>query len=194
MKYLTVGTRKISYELFSPVMDVCEQIKPIGGLWLTEYNEAHKNYNVWVEYLINNPQVLFYMSRNYSMWENPCSLVTLKDNTNIFYLKNKEDLKYLIVNYPHNNGNFSYQQISNIYDGIFIDMYKLLNQVSNYELCRQLFKFSVNSLILFNLDCIDYYQPGIVSIEPFNYECDECEIQNYEINIENVKKKILRKQ
>ena len=167
MKYLTVGTRKISYELFSPVMDVCEQIKPIGGLWLTEYNEAHKNYNVWVEYLINNPQVLFYMSRNYSMWENPCSLVTLKDNTNIFYLKNKEDLKYLIVNYPHNNGNFSYQQISNIYD---------------------------DSLILYNLDCIDYYQPGIVSIEPFNYECDECEIQNYEINIENVKKKILRKQ
>ena len=192
MKYLTVGTREITRELFKPVEDIDGSIKPRGGLWLTEYNELYKNCNDWVDFLINNSVVFFYKSRNYSMWEQPCSLVTLNERANIFELKTGKDLQYLVSNYPLNN-RFSYQEISRIYDGIFIDMVRLLREVNDYQICRELFKFDVNSLILFNLDCINYYQPGTVSIEPFNYEYGDGVVPNYEINIENVKKKILRK-
>ena len=201
MKYLTVGTRKITKELFRPVEDVNGSIKPRGGLWLTEYNELYNSYNDWVDFLINNSVVFFYKSRKYSMWEQPCSLVTLKANANIFYLQSRENLDYLINNYSLDN-KFSYQEISHIYDGVFINMFKLIQEIDNYQLCKQLFSFDVNSLILFNLDCIDYYQKGTVNIEPFDYEYGDSELSHYEINIENercqvvdenVKKKILIK-
>lgn len=199
MKYLTVGTREIKRQLFKEIEDVDGSIKPRGGLWLTEYNELHRNYNDWVDFLIYNPVVFFYKSRNYNMWAQPCSLVTLKEDANIFYLQSKENLDYLIRNYPRQNS-FSYQDICHIYDGIFVDMFKLIREIDDYQLCRQICKFDVNTLVLFNLDCIDYYQPGIVMIKPFDYEYGDCEELYYEINIEskkyqiddvNVKKKIL---
>ena len=190
MKYLTVGTRQITRELFRSIEDVSGSIKPRGGLWLTEYNELYKNYNDWVDFMINDPVVLFYKSRNHSIWEQPCSLVTLKETANIFYLKSESDLEYLKKMYPAYGSIFSYQMLSKIYDGIFVDMYKLLTSINDDIICNQLFKFGVNSLILFNLNCIDYYQSGMVSIEPFDYEYGSCEPAYYEINIENEKQKI----
>ena len=192
MKYLTVGTREITKELFRPIEDVNGSIKPRGGLWLTEYNELYNSYNDWVDFLISNPVVFFYKSRNYSMWEQPCSLVTLKENANIFYLQSKENLEYLINNYPLDN-KFSYQEISYVYDGVFIDIFKLIREIDDYQLRKQLICFDVNSLILFNLDCIDYYQKGIVIIKPFDYEYGDSEPSHYEINIENEKCQIIDK-
>ncbi len=192
MQYLTVGTNKIVDELFKEVQDTgTANLKPCGGLWLTKY--MGDNYNEWVEFIIDEPTTFFYKSRNYSMWEQPCSLVTLREDAKILNLDSKSKLDYLREKYPLDEYKFSYEIISKLYDGIFIDMYHLLYDISDSEIRQRIFKFGVNSLLLFNLGCIDYYQPGIVSIEPFNYEYGMCELPNYKINIEPVKRKILSK-
>ena len=194
MKYLTVGTRDITEELFRDIEDATiDSLKPKGGLWLTVFDERYKNYNEWVDFILDEPVILFYKNRHNSIWEQPCSLVTLKDSANIFYLNGKDSLDYLKLNYPLNGQKFSYQEISQIYDGIFIDMYGLLCEIKDLETRNKIFKFGVNSLILFNLSCIDYYQSGTVFIEPFDYEYGRSELTSYEIIYENTKKRILKK-
>ena len=188
MKYLTVGTSEIENELFRNVEDTePSNIKPKGGLWLTKYYSDR--YNEWVDYILEDPVALYYKSRGNSIWEQPCSLVTLNDSANILMLDNKEIFEYLKKNYPLADDKFSYEAISHIYDGIYVDMYKLLHVVND----PRLYKFAVNSLVLFNLDCIDYYQSGVVNIEPFDYECGFCEAPIYEIKCDDVKKKTLTK-
>ena len=188
MKYLTVGTSEIKDEIFRKVEDTdATSVKPRGGLWLTKYENDH--YNEWVDYLLEDPIAFYYKSTGSSVWEQPCSLVTLNDSANLFILNSKDALEYLKRNYPLDDDKFSYQAISNIYDGIYVDMYKLLHEVNDLRF----YKFCVNSLVLFNLNCIDCYQSGIVNIEPFDYEYGYCEAPVYDIKCEDVKKRILKK-
>ena len=70
-------------------------------------------------------------------------------------------------------------------------MYGLLRDIDDEKLRTRIYKFGVNSLVLFNLDCIDYYQSGVVNIEPFDFECG-MELPFYEINCEHVKKRVLK--
>ena len=186
MKYLTVGTNEIKSELFKSIEDT-ETIKPRGGLWLTKYENEH--YNEWVDYILEDTIALVYKSKGDSIWRQPCSLVTLSESANLFTLNNKDSFEFLKNNYPLDDNKFSYSEISHKYDGIYVDMYKLLLEVND----PRIYKFGVNSLILFNLDCIDYYQSGVVDIEPFDYEYGCCEMTNYEIKYDSVKKRILGK-
>ena len=192
MEYLTVGTREIKQELFRSIEDTdANNLKPRGGIWLTKYNNAF--YNEWVDFILDDPVVLFYKNRNNSIWKQPCSLVTLNDSANIFNLDTSEKLEYLRSNYPLDNNKFSYRDISSIYDGIFVDMYGLLREIKDDKTREQLYRFGVNSLILFNLECINFYKSGFVLIEPFDFESRVYETVSYEIKIEDIKKKILRK-
>ena len=191
MKYLTVGTSEIKEELFREIEDTDPvSIKPRGGLWLTKYENEY--YNEWVDYLLEDSVALFYKSKGNSIWEQPCSLVTLKESSNILQLVNSDTFNLLKEKYYLDDDKFSYQAISHIYDGIFVDMYKLLYDADD-KTRKRLYKFGVNSLILFNLDCIEYYQSGVVLIEPFDFEYGYCEESNYKICCDNVKKKILKK-
>ena len=52
--------------------------------------------------------------------------------------------------------------------------------------------FIGNSLILFNLNCVDYYNSGKICVSPFDYEGDE-RPGSYEIKLDSVKKRILKK-
>ncbi|MBR7042455.1 MAG: hypothetical protein IKI04_03030 [Bacilli bacterium] len=191
VKYLTVGTSEITRERFIDIEDTeGANIKPRGGLWLTEYYDEH--YNEWVDYLLGDSVALYYKSRGSSIWEQPCSLVTLNESANIYTLKDNEGLDFLKKNYPLHDDKFSYKAISNLYDGIYVDMYKLI-KVADDDTRMRLYKFGVNSLILFNLDCINYYQSGIVDIEPFDFEYGDSEGTTYQIKCEDVKKRILKK-
>ena len=188
MKYLTVGTNEIVKDLFREVEDTeSSSMKPRGGLWLTKYENEH--YNEWVDYLLEDSVAFYYKSKGSSIWEQPCSLVTLRENANILELSDGNTLDSLKRKYYLNDDKFSYQELSHYYDGIFVDMYKLLHDVND----QRLYKFGVNSLILFNLDCIEYYQSGLVLIEPFDFEYNFCEAPIYEIKCDNVKKRILNK-
>jgi len=198
MHYLTVGTSEITRDLFRKVENAAgDNMKPRGGLWLTIYNELYDDYNEWVDYLLEDSTAFYYKSRNYngqnySMWNQPCSLVTLKDDANIYVLDSKEKLDSLREKHPIADGKFSYIDMSQIYDGIFVDMNKLLCSVSDGAMRSKICKFGVNSLVLFNLDCIDYYQSGVVSITPFDFEYAAYEGTQYKIKIDDTKKKILK--
>ena len=184
-KYLTVGTNNISKDLFRSVVD--DGIKPRGGLWLTVYK--YNNFNEWVDYLLMQRYLLFYKSCGNNPFNQLCSVVTLKDNANIYLLNSRNDLKYLFYNYPYYD-NFSYNELSKYYDGIYVNLVKFLLCGDDYS--NDLVKaFGVSSLILFNLDCIDYYQSGNIMIEPFDYEDNSFFDYSYDINYDSVKKKIL---
>ena len=58
---------------------------------------------------------------------------------------------------------------------------------------QKLYKFSVNTLVLFNYNCIDYYQSGVVNIKPFNIDMEFSEPVDYQIKCDSTKKKILSK-
>ena len=65
---------------------------------------------------------------------------------------------------------FSYVKLSKDYDGIYVDLRNLFRDNENYDTFKKFSSFGVNSLVLFHLDCIDYYYPGDVLIEPFDFE------------------------
>ncbi len=177
-KYLTVGTKEINTDLFMPIQNSAKTIKPTGGLWLTKYNENFPNYNEWVDYLTSHPHLLFFKGNDFFV--KPASLVILKENTKIYYLNDLESLCYLKKYYPFNNF-FSYAKLAQDYDGIFVDYFALsLIDSNNWQ------SFGVKTLILFNLDAINYYYPAEVNIEenPNYYEAF------YQINIDNTPKKV----
>lgn len=188
MKYLTVGTNEIREDLFRNIEDT-ESIKPRGGLWLTEYDENIKDYNRWVDFILMHPNVLFYKTKDSSPWIQPCSIVSLGDDTKLFSLDSVEKLEYLMRHYPLVGERFSYQDLSKDYDGIYVD----LGRFSDSKKMNDFSSFGVSSFILFHLKCIDYYQAGNVIIEPFDFEDGLNFDRYYQIEYSNVKKKILKK-
>ena len=187
MQYLTVGTSEIREDLFCKIEDT-GTIKPKGGLWLTIYDPRYKNYNAWVDFILDDPITFFYKNRGTSIWEQPCSVVTLKEDARIFELDSQESLTLLNEKYAG-----SYDLLSKDYDGMFVHMLGLIGDVNDARLREQVLRFGVDSLVLFNLSCIDYYQSGIVAIEPFDYEYGAVEMTSYEIKYEDAKKKIRKK-
>ena len=123
----------------------------------------------------------------------------VKENAKGIFKRNKWTLIFLalfmtvaIQRYMINNDAFSYVKMSSHYDGIYIDMYKLLFQASGNDISAKIYKFGVNSLVLFNARPIDYYQSGRVLIEPYDFEYNYHDGTTYEIKIDNEKKKILK--
>lgn len=194
MEYLTVGTNNITYEQFKEIEDTKTDImKPNGGIWLTEYNPLYKNYNLWVDFILDNPNLLFYKNRSSNIWQQPCSIVTLKSDTNIFNLDDYDSWKYLHDKFPLNSQKFSYEKMTKIYDGIYVDVTKLFKRNLDDNLFKFIRQYGVSSLLLFNLDCIDYYQSGSVNIEPFDFEYQAYDVISYEISYDDIKKRILKK-
>lgn len=189
MEYLTVGTDQITKELFVPVKDGGKALfKPDGGLWLTEYNTD--SYNEWLDFLIDNPTVFFYKNRSLNIWRQPCSLVILNKNSKIYRLFDDGSYDFLRYNYPLDTSRFSYEKLAKEYDGIFVDVLKLIRNCDRKQADRIIREFSVSSLLLFNLDCINYYQSGYVLIKPFDFDYYVYEDTGYEIVTDKVKKRI----
>ena len=90
MKYLTVGTNEIRNDLFRDVKDTSlnKSMKPDGGLWLTEYDERMKHFNYWVDFMMVRPNILFYKSSSSNPFIQPCSLVSLNKDANLYVLHN----------------------------------------------------------------------------------------------------------
>ena len=193
MQYLTVGTDVIDNNKFIPINDTDNELmKPNGGMWFTKYYEEYKNYNEWVDFIINNPNLLFYKNHSTDIWHQPCSLITLNKATNIYMLDSYKSWLYLLKEFPYNETKFSYQKLSKEFDCLYVDINKLFHELKDDNMFRLIRQFGVSSLILFNLDCIEYYQSGIVNITSFDFEYYEYEDISYEIAIDNTKKKILK--
>ena len=155
-KYLSVGKSTLNSNLFMNIKN--NGIKPLGGLWATKQDTQKRNFNEWIEQIFENPTILFFRYNN----KLDSILLTLEDNANIFILKTQKDLEFLKINFPSENGLIDYETISKCYDGLFINIHQLD--------VTAIIEFSVNSLILFNLDCINYYQKCKISIESHDFE------------------------
>lgn len=173
-KFLTVGTDEIREDLFVSVMDSYKgnDIKPKGGLWLTEFETNFSNYNVWLDFILRNKRnmyIFFYKRNGNNPFVKPCSVITLKEDANIFIIDSKEKYDFLVSSFPDDRGQLSFEKMSNLYDGVFVNVSKLRYKMDYCDF-EKFDKFDVDSLCLFNLNCIDYYYSGTVEVEPFDYE------------------------
>lgn len=191
MEYLTVGRDEISKDRMRPIQNNTKPgaLKPTGGIWFTRHFSDYNNYNEWVDFLINNPTTLFFKYHNTNLWVIPCSVVGLKEDAKIFNLSNQEEFDYLLKNYPLNDKMFSYEKLSEMYDGIYFDTLEL-SSVKNETVATLAHQCAVPSLLLFNADVIDYYYSGSVVIDPFDLEYYMYEDANYKINYHKTKKRV----
>ena len=178
-KYLSVGKSTLNSNLFMNIKN--NGIKPLGGLWATKQDTQKRNSNAWIEHIFENPTILLFKYNN----NLDSILLTLEDNANIFILKTQKDLEFLKINFPSENDLIDYESISKCYDGLFINIHQLD--------VTAMMKFSVNSLILFNLDCINYYQKCKISIESNDFEeyyGEYREFTDYIISVDEEKQQV----
>ena len=160
MKYIHVGSEYLDSSLFQKIGNPKENtsLKPTGGLWLSEY---HDNYCVWIDYLLNNKSTFYYKyGLNNSI---PSIIISLKQSARIYYIRNMQDLEFLFLYYPSRTCYFDYQSLSEDYDGICIDPFNFWNN-ADPNIKKAMFKISIKSLILFNLECIENHEKTFVHL------------------------------
>lgn len=189
MNYLSVGTNHIYREFFQNIENGPNG-KPCGGLWATKH-QVNSKYSNWIEFLNNqrNYHILFYKNNSDNPFINPAVLITLKDDANIIYIKTQDDLEYLSSKYPDGNDWIDFATLALYCDGIYIDYQSLIVSIKNQFYYEKISHFALSSLLIFNLNCILYYQPALIEIEPFDYECS-FEYFNYTIKISDQKEEI----
>ena len=196
-KYLSIGTNNLDKMYFEPIKNF-GTFKPICGLWATKQDINNLNYNEWLEYLINKNRATFsikYSRYNYNI---PAVLFSLKKDSKIYYVKTINDLQVLMQRFPilnefrmrpykklQSSNCIDYEKLSIFFDGIYFDITSLEKQCNRNETLKQIIdNLSVNTLILFNLNCILYYQPVSINVTPFLSK----ESISYQIIIDDNKK------
>lgn len=203
-RYITIGTKTITKEIFKSILRPINNYDylPLGGFWSCEYSPL--NISDWFDYVIDSGDSI----EDKNMQE--AVIFTLKDNARILVINNYDDLKNVISKYPsyHHLLNYykeitsreesiNFELLSKDYDGIFINY----NNLSNPNNTLVFSKWSVNTLLLFNLDVIDsytkadinFYLPGSyyyysLKEEPNIYHIEEESI--YHKNIYNFAKTV----
>ncbi len=161
-KYVTIGTSNLSKDIFRSILRPANNfsLKPSGGLWASQYEEY--TLSNWLYYLTNENTGLQAV-KNIDVGV----IFTLKENSNIIELDSRQKVKNLEEKYPsmhhilgyyQNRDNnlpiFDFEDLSKHYDGIYVNYY-MLKYRDNIESFKE---WSLNSLTLFNLDCIKDYQ------------------------------------
>ncbi len=167
--YIFIGSPIITKELFRKVLRSLNNYscKPNGGLWASKYTSPY-HISDWYSYLIDKKEIAFY--KNLSS----ASMFTLKDDANILVINDYETVLNLIAKFPSIHQKlsyyespeipveqkiFSFEELTKYYDGVYVDYdhFRFSNSTDIFN------SWSVNSLLLFNLDCIESFSP--VSID-----------------------------
>ena len=191
-KYLSVGKDEIREDSFYGVMDT-DKLKPNGGLWLTQH--VSEDFNSWVDCILYDEDLryLWFKDRTRkNFFEQPCCAVSLIHKAHLYVLHNDQSFDYLMKCFSSNGDFFSYENLSKFYDGIYVSLSGYLYHDYKEIVSKMRSEFVEDSLLLFNLDCINYYQSGKVCIPPFDYECGE-RPGSYEIKLDNTRKRVLKK-
>lgn len=187
--YLHLGTSELKSDLFIPISDsnAGSEYKPSGGLWTSKY--VYDNYNEWIDFILGNPHIYFYKNNGGDIFNIPCCLIKLKESANIYNLDNMDSYNYLMSNYSNESDWFSFEKLSKDYDGININL-SSFRRNNNKEILDKLMKYAVDSLVIFNMDSIEYYYSGVVNILPFDYEYDDrgYGFRSYKINLSDEKR------
>ena len=189
-QFFHYGTKDIYEDLMQKVSDSSElgKYKLSGGLWLSNYQD---NYRLeTIEKILRNDSPDLWKIKE-SMHAKG-ALITLKENANIFHLDSDEKFNYLKEKYPSDTKEnfFSFEKLSKDYDGISMDVEKGINsKIPEYKtLCGELI---INSVNLFNLNAIDYYQSADIVFEQLDMNSKDL---TYKINIDNEIKHIKKEE
>lgn len=163
--YIFIGSPLITKELFRRVLRPLNnyRCKPNGGLWASEYTSPY-HISDWYSYLIDKKEIAFY--KNLSS----ASMFTLKDSARILVINDYKTVLNLIAKFPSLHQQLSYyespeipegqkvfnfEELAKYYDGVYVDYnhFKFSNSTDIFN------SWSVNSLLLFNLDCIESFSP-----------------------------------
>lgn len=171
-EYIMVGAPIITRELFRKVLIPLNNysFKPSGGFWSSAYID-NIGISDWFSYLQDAKGIAAYKNLNQS------TIFTLKDNAKILTIDTLEKVLELAQKYPSyhqilgfyaditkENTIFDFGKLSQDYDGIYIDYNKFINQNQTIVFDN----LSVNSLLLFNLDCIKEYKKAHITFELYN--------------------------
>lgn len=168
--YLSVGTDYLDKNKFQEIENSFG-FKPNYGIWATKQHLDAMSYNPWVDYLLNKDNRTFFLKYgNFEDYRIPAVLFSLKPTANIFYIRSKDDLNHLSAFYPSKHASFfiDFEKLAQDFDGIYFNIKQLSSEISENMVLKEtvLKPISVNTLLLFNIDCIDFYQKAAVVISP----------------------------
>ena len=152
--YISMGTKTLVPELMCPPFAylVKDSYKSTGGIWAT-YETSQIFTNPWIMHLKYHHSVF------YEKYSNKAVKIVLKDDAKIYLIDNNQSLHQLQAKYPvisdvKNTPNklIDYHSLSKDYDGIYI----IRDLIHSNE---DLKSWAVESLVLFNLNCIQSIQP-----------------------------------
>lgn len=169
--FLTVGIDYLDKKQFRNIRNR-DQFKPINGLWTTHQDINVPWHNPWIDYLIfNNHSVFNLKYGQYTDYVLPAVFFTLKKKARILIISSRKDVENLHNNYPYGSNVFfvDYEKLSADYDGIFFNTYAIFQceHLDSEFFNTGVSPLCVNTLILFNLECIKYYQKSEVRITPY---------------------------
>ena len=174
-QYVTTGIKTISSNFFRKILRPLNNytFKPNGGLWAAEFNKY--SISDWYEYMITKDSYLQTL-KSFKV----AAIFTLKDDAKILTIDSCNQIKELAKKYPSyhhilglcepltkQNIIFDFEELAKDYDGVYVDYYKI-----NFSGEIEAFKtWSVNTLLLFNISCIESYQSiDIIPQNPFDSE------------------------
>ena len=172
-KYITIGTPIISNDIFRNILRPLDNfsLKPTGGLWASKFNLPYGKICPWFDYLLDARGIARSISEYRDLTK--ATIFTLKENANILVINKTAQILELAEKYPsyhhllnHNfeisekTTLFDFENISKIYDGIYINYENIY-----YENKSTVFDtWSVDTLLLFNLNCIKEYQSVKINV------------------------------
>lgn len=181
-KYIMVGAPIISKEIFRNVLRPLDNYNfiPNGGFWASDYINEFE-ISAWNKYLEQRKEIADAKDTTQS------TIFTLKEDAKILTIETANDILELSKKYPsyhHILGYidvlndkkicFDFEMLSKDYDGIYVNYKNIYHENKNFTFDQ----WEVNTLLLFNLDCIKEYQ-----IAPITNEYGYSYIKEKEISI-----------
>lgn len=173
-EYVTIGTKNIAEDIFRKILRPLDInfYKPNGGLWSSELISRIYCISEWHDYLLYEDQeTASYKNINAG------AIFTLKSNAKILNIDSEEKIielsqkypswHYILTHYDNPELNIiDFETLSKDYDGVEVSINKL-----GYNKPGLTFSsWSVNTLLLFNLNCIEKYQSVDIEVSLFNYD------------------------
>ena len=173
-EYVTIGTKNIAEDIFRKILRPLDInfYKPNGGLWSSEFISRIYCISEWPDYLLyDNQHTASYKNINAG------AIFTLKNNAKILNIDSEEKIielsqkypswHYILTHYDNPELNIiDFETLSKDYDGVEVSINKL-----GYNKPGLTFNsWSVNTLLLFNLNCIEKYQSVDIEVSLFNYD------------------------
>lgn len=173
-EYIMIGSPSISNDIFRKILRPLNnyEFKPNGGFWASNYIDNISNISEWYNYLLDADGIAYYKNMKEGV------IFTLKEKANILTIDNEKQIYELAKKYPsyHYLLNFygtyeknkpviDFEELSKDYDGIYLDYDKV--QLNTYTNVFQ--SWSINTLLLFNLECIKEYKSVEIKSTEYDY-------------------------